>query len=231
MKQEKECADSNAPALVGQVSCHFPFDLCYSATTFYIVITTSLSVTPLKQSNLTNISYSIARWPTLRWPWLLLALSASTLVSYALYTQHGPQQLWPCVQCIYQRTAMISVALFAWFGFFIATRSALARWIALSGWLLSALAGAYSAYYHSWIQSAINPLFAPCQPHPDFPSWAPLHQWVPQVFDAGGMCGDIDWQWLGLSMPQWLFIIFTTFTVLALIVIAARLLSAARSKR
>jgi protein dithiol:quinone oxidoreductase len=169
---------------------------------------------------LTKITHSIARWPCKRWPWLLLALSASSLVTYALYTQHGPAELWPCVQCIYQRTAMIAIALFAWFGLGFAHVAAL-RWVALVGWLTSAVAGAYSAYYHSWIQSAINPLFAPCEPHPNFPNWLPLHQWMPQVFDAGGMCGEIDWHWLGLSMPQWLFVIFTVKAVLAVVVIAA----------
>lgn len=167
---------------------------------------------------LTKTMYSIARMPLQRLPWLLLALFTSALIAYALYTQHGPEQLWPCVQCIYQRTAMIGVALFAWLGFFCATRSTWLRWLALFGWLASAIAGAYSAYYHSWIQAAINPLFAPCQPHPDFPQWAPLHRWLPQVFDAGGLCGEIDWQWLGLSMPQWLFVIFTCLAVVALLV-------------
>lgn len=161
----------------------------------------------------------MARAPVMRAPWLILALFSTALVGYALYTQHGPQQLWPCVQCIYQRTAMIGVAIFAWLGFALAPVSAIARWIALIGWLGSAIAGAYSAYYHSWIQSAINPLFAPCQPHPNFPAWLPLHQWLPQIFDAGGLCGEIDWQWLGLSMPQWLFVIFSSLAVIALLVI------------
>lgn len=173
-------------------------------------------------AKLTQMTYSIARWPERRLPWLILALSASLFVGYALFTQHGPQQLWPCVQCIYQRTAMVGVALFGWLGFFVAPATRLIpkliRWVALIGWLFSALAGAYSAYYHSWIQAAINPLFASCQPHPDFPAWLPLHQWMPEVFDAGGLCGDIDWQWLGLSMPQWLFIIFCVYSALALLI-------------
>lgn len=153
-----------------------------------------------------------------------MALLSSALVAYALYTQHGPEQLWPCVQCIYQRTAMIGVALFCWLGVFTAPYSAVTRWISLLGWFASALAGAYSAYYHSWIQAATNPLFAPCQPHPNFPQWAPLHQWLPQVFDAGGLCGEIDWQWAGLSMPEWLFVIFTSFAAAGLVVMVCHLL-------
>lgn len=113
---------------------------------------------------------------------------------------------------------MIGVALFAWLGVFFAPSSRPIRWLSLLGWFTSALAGAYSAYYHSWIQAAVNPLFAPCQPHPDFPGWAPLHHWLPQIFDAGGMCGEVDWHWLGLSMPQWLFIIFSLMSASALVI-------------
>lgn len=174
----------------------------------------------MNTANLTNVLYSIAAWPSKRWPWLLLAITSSALIGYALYTQHGPQQLWPCVQCIYQRTAMISVALFAWLGVLLAKHCVIARWTALLGWLGASLAGASSAYYHAWIQAAANPLFAPCQPHPNFPSWAPLHYWLPNIFDAGGLCGEIDWQWLGLSMPQWLFAIFSVFTFAAVVVIS-----------
>ena len=179
---------------------------------------TQLQNTQLQNTQLKKTLYSIARLPLQRLPWLLLAFFSSTLVAYALYTQHGPEQLIPCVQCIYQRTAMVGVALFAWLGLAFAPRHLWLRWVALLGWLTSAIAGAYSAYYHSWIQAAINPLFAPCQPHPDFPTWAPLHQLLPQVFDAGGLCGEIDWQWLGLSMPQWLFVIFTCLALIAFVV-------------
>lgn len=178
----------------------------------------------MSYSKFTKPTYYVASLPFKRWPWLILALSATALLGYALYSQYGPAQLWPCVQCIYQRTAMVGIAVAAWLGVFLAPHFATARWIALITWLGSALAGAYSAYYHSWIQAAANPLFAPCQPHPDFPSWAPLHQWLPQIFDAGGMCGVIDWQWFGLSMPQWLFFIFSTYALIALIVIVASLI-------
>ena len=170
-----------------------------------------------------NLVHCVGELPQQRWPWLFVALISTVLLGYALYTQHGPQQLWPCVQCIYQRTAMVGVALFCWLGFFSARFNRFMRWTSLIGWLGASIAGVYSAYYHSWIQSAINPLFAPCQPHPNFPSWAPLHVWLPQVFDAGGLCGDIDWQWAGLSMPQWLFVIFSAFATAAVLVILCHL--------
>lgn len=173
----------------------------------------------------TNITYSIAHWPTRRLPWLLLALSVSALLGYALYTQHGPQQLIPCVQCIYQRLIMMALALFAWLGVIAPTVLGL-RVIALAGWLGSALAGVAVASYHVWLQQAANPLFHPCAPNPDFPSWLPLHEWVPGLFAAGGLCGDIDWSFIGLSMPRWLQLIFALYAILALLVITLHSLRA-----
>lgn len=171
----------------------------------------------------TNIAHSVSRWPTQRLPWLLLALSASALVGYALYTQHGPQQLTPCVQCIYQRMAMLALALFAWLGV-VAPASIAVRTIALFGWLMSAAGGVAIASYHVWLQQAANPLFQPCAPNPDFPAWLPLHEWLPALFAAGGLCGDIDWSLAGLSMPRWLQIIFMVYAVIALLVIILHLL-------
>jgi disulfide bond formation protein DsbB len=41
----------------------------------------------------------------------------------------------------------------------------------------------------------------------NFPSWLKLDQWFPAMFQPSGFCGDIQWQFLGLSMPQWLAVI------------------------
>jgi disulfide bond formation protein DsbB len=52
----------------------------------------------------------------------------------------------------------------------------------------------------------------------------PLHEWCPGFFGAPGMCGDIDWQFAGLSMPQWLRIIFAGYAAIAVAVIATHLI-------
>ncbi|WP_157982817.1 disulfide bond formation protein B [Aliidiomarina minuta] len=171
---------------------------------------------------LTSITVRIAKWPSQRLPWLLLALSSTALIVVALYTQYGPQQLIPCVQCIYQRTAMIALTLFAWLGV-TAPHYRMVRWLAIVGWIISSAVGWYAANHHVWLQEAANPLFQPCSPYPDFPTWLPLHDWMPWLFGAGGLCGDIDWQFAGLSMPEWLRIIFATYLAIALVVALCRM--------
>ncbi|WP_194755321.1 disulfide bond formation protein DsbB [Aliidiomarina indica] len=165
--------------------------------------------------------HSVAHWPQQRGPWLILATSATILVLIALWFQHV-QGLVPCVQCIYQRTAMIAIALFGWIGV-LAPHYLTVRLVAMLGWLASAGAGFYSAHHHIYLQTKANPLFTSCSPFPDFPQWAPLHEWFPNLFGAGGLCTDIDWSFLGLSMPGWLRIIFAVYFIIALFVLATRL--------
>jgi disulfide bond formation protein DsbB len=117
---------------------------------------------------------------------------------------------------------MLALACFAWLGVIAPTRLT-GRAVALVGWLGSAIAGVAVASYHVWLQQAANPLFQPCAPNPDFPTWMPLHEWLPGFFAAGGLCGDIDWSLLGLSMPRWLQLIFAGYALIALVVIALHL--------
>lgn len=171
----------------------------------------------------------LSRWPEQRAPWLALALSSSALVFVALYFQYI-MYLEPCVQCIYQRTAMLALAVFAWLGV-IGYGKAPVRILALSGWLVAALAGLSSAHHHVWLQTASNPLFASCSPYPDFPSWLPLHEWIPSFFAAGGLCTDNSWSFLGLFMSEWMRIIFAFYAITAVLFIGLYLISLVQRTR
>ncbi|CUS48597.1 MAG: disulfide bond formation protein DsbB [Idiomarinaceae bacterium HL-53] len=166
--------------------------------------------------------HSLAYWPHQRWPWLVLFATALGLLITALYMQHV-QGLQPCVQCVYQRIAVLGIAVFAAVGALQPKRT-LNRVVGLFGWLGSAAIGLYIANYHVWLQTAANPLFASCSPYPDFPSWMPLHEWIPFFFAAGGLCTDFSWQLLGMVMSEWMRIIFAVYLLAAVIVICARLL-------
>lgn len=68
----------------------------------------------------------------------------------------------------------------------------------------------------------LNPSpFSTCDLFVTFPSWAPLNKWAPWMFEAYGDCSKIVWQFLTLTMPQWLVIIFAgNLIALAIFVIA-----------
>ncbi|MCG6281273.1 disulfide bond formation protein DsbB [Vibrio diabolicus] len=153
-----------------------------------------------------------------RLSWLLLLLFAVFFEACALYFQHV-MMLAPCVMCIYERVAMMGVGVAAIVGL-MAPNNPVFRWLGLIGWGLSSYKGLLLAQQHVDYQFNPSP-FATCDLFVTFPSWAPLNQWVPWMFEAYGDCSKIVWQFLDLSMPQWLVVIFAgNLIALALIVIA-----------
>ncbi|HHF3131966.1 TPA: disulfide bond formation protein DsbB [Vibrio diabolicus] len=153
-----------------------------------------------------------------RLSWLLLLLFVVFFEACALYFQHV-MMLAPCVMCIYERVAMMGVGVAAIVGL-MAPNSSVFRWLGLIGWGLSSYKGLLLAQQHVDYQFNPSP-FATCDLFVTFPSWAPLNQWVPWMFEAYGDCSKIVWQFLDLSMPQWLVVIFAgNLIALALIVIA-----------
>ncbi len=156
-----------------------------------------------------------------RWPWLVLALSALGLELSALYFQYF-LELDPCVLCVYERTAVMGILLAGIVGA-IAPRLAVLRWTGLLLWGASAVWGLFTALKHVGIQ--IGELDLTCSYMADFPSWAPLDQWWPAVFMPTGFCGDIQWVFLGLSMPQWMVVIMILYLVALVAVVAGRVLA------
>ncbi|MDV5085244.1 disulfide bond formation protein DsbB [Vibrio diabolicus] len=153
-----------------------------------------------------------------RLSWLLLLLFVVFFEACALYFQHV-MMLAPCVMCIYERVAMMGVGVAAIVGL-MAPNNPVFRWLGLIGWGLSSYKGLLLAQQHVDYQFNPSP-FATCDLFVTFPSWAPLNQWVPWMFEAYGDCSKIVWQFLDLSMPQWLVVIFAgNLIALALILIA-----------
>ncbi|MEZ8696925.1 disulfide bond formation protein DsbB [Vibrio lentus] len=140
-----------------------------------------------------------------RLSWLLLLAFILFFEACALFFQHV-MMLGPCVMCIYERVAMLSIGVAAMIGA-IAPNNPISRWLGLAGWGFGAYKGLTLALEHVDYQFNPSP-FATCDLFVTFPSWAPLNKWVPWMFEAYGDCSKVVWQFLELSMPQWLVIIF-----------------------
>lgn len=150
-----------------------------------------------------------------RGAWLLLAFAALVLELTALYFQHV-MMLKPCVMCIYERCALFGVMLAALVGA-LAPATPL-RFVAMAGWIYSAWEGIRLSWEHTMIQLHPSP-FATCDFAARFPSWLPLDKWLPSVFVATGDCAEKQWEFLSLSMPQWLVVVFAIFMLVALLVV------------
>lgn len=146
-----------------------------------------------------------------RLSWGLLALSGVVLELAALFFQYG-MDLSPCVMCIYVRVAVLGLILAGLIGMLQPTWLIL-RFVGLVGWVVSAVWGFRLAYELNNMQVNPSP-FATCSFYPEFPSFMPLDVWLPSVFSPTGMCSDLPWTWLSVSMAQWMMVCFAIYILI-----------------
>ena len=146
----------------------------------------------------------------------LLGLAACVaLLGYAFYVQFQ-LGIQPCPFCIFQRLCFAALGMVFLLGALHDPRAPGARkaWSVLA--VIAAGAGAGYAGRHSWVQ--LNP--------PELPSCGPglnfiveQHSWLGaarEVLLATGDCSNIDWTFLGLSMPMWVLAWFVGLGLWAL---------------
>lgn len=150
--------------------------------------------------------------------WGIFALSALGLLTAALYFQHA-MDLQPCIKCIYQRTAVIGLLIAALIP--LIYNHLYTRVVAFAVWAYSCYEGIRVAQEHLDIIFASNPFANICDIVPNFPSFLPLHEWVPAVFSAPGDCNENSWQFLGMGMASWMLIIFSVYLVVLAVVLLA----------
>lgn len=123
--------------------------------------------------------------------------------------------LEPCPMCIVQRYALIGVMVWCGLG---ASAKAPSRSVWMS-WLvlLTAGFGAFVAARQTWLQW-YPPEVVSCGR--DFYGMIenfPLQRAVPMIFKGSGDCTKIDWTFLGGSIANWSFLVFTGIFVLMLV--------------
>ncbi len=142
-------------------------------------------------------------------------LACVGLMTYALYAQHG-LGLEPCPLCIFQRVAVIATGLVFLAGSLHGPRAG-GRWLYGGLAALAASIGAGIAGRHVWLQSLPAEDVPACGPGLDYMMEAfPLQQVLRRVFSGSGECAQIDWTFLGLSMPTWTLVCFIGLVAWAL---------------
>ena len=139
----------------------------------------------------------------------------AALLGYAFYVQFQ-LGIQPCPFCIFQRICFAALGLVFLIGGLSSPRSAGAR----KGWSLLAVAAAAAgvsyAGRHAWVQ-LYPPELPSCGPGLNF--IVEQHSWLGaarQVLLATGDCSNIDWRFLGLSMPMWCLLWFVALGLWAL---------------
>jgi len=122
--------------------------------------------------------------------------------------------LEPCPMCIVQRYALIGVIVWCVLGANVKT-PLLSLWMS---WMVFVTAGfgAFVAARQSWLQW-YPPEAVSCGR--DFYGMIenfPLQRAVPMIFKGSGDCTKIDWVFLGGSIANWSFLVFTSIVALML---------------
>jgi disulfide bond formation protein DsbB len=135
------------------------------------------------------------------------------LMAYALYEQYVVG-LEACPLCIFQRVALIALGVVFGIAALHAPRGAGARVYAIVGALVAAI-GLGIAGWHVRMQHLPPDQVPSCGPGLGYMMEAfPLAEWIKMVFTGSGECANVNWSFLGLSMPAWVGIWFVGLGVL-----------------
>ena len=137
------------------------------------------------------------------------------LMSYALYAQHIVG-LEACPLCILQRMAMIALGIvFAVAALHAPVGGGARAYAALGG--LAALTGMGISGWHVRIQNLPPSEVPACGPGFDYLMDA--FGWLGglrMIFTGSGECAVVNWSFLGLSMPAWVFLWFVALGALVI---------------
>lgn len=141
-----------------------------------------------------------------RLSWICLFLLGIILECCGLYFQYE-LRLPPCVNCVYERAFFLSFIIAGFLGF-LSPNFFITRFLAVITFFMGSIGGLLISLDH--LESYANTsLASSCKIRADFPSFLPLDSWMPWMFQPTAACDKLDWELLGLNMPQWIAITFS----------------------
>jgi disulfide bond formation protein DsbB len=149
-------------------------------------------------------------------------MAAALTMQYAL-------RLEPCPLCIIQRVLVIAfggvVLVAALHDPQVIGRRVYGVLVVVLGVLGMVVAGR-----HVWLQNLPADQVPECGPGLDYLLEAfPLTEAMSLVFRGSGECAEVQWAFLGLTIPGWTLVVFAGFTIFGLLLIATRVGMPARS--
>jgi len=149
---------------------------------------------------------------------LIVALLCASFLGYGLYVQHV-LFLDPCPLCIFQRLA------FMWIGATgliacIHNPGPRGYWMYSGLLTLGAVAGMSIAGRHVWLQSLPADKVPDCGMGLNYMlETLPFAEVLSEVFYGSGECAEIDWTFLGQSMPTWSLFWYIVLAVATIVVV------------
>ena len=149
-----------------------------------------------------------------RFAWVMLMLLGIVLEGCGLYFQYE-LRLPLCVNCVYERAFYLTFILAGLIGFLSPTNFLLRNLATLifmagsAGGLLVAFDPITSVY-----QTGLG---GSCKLVPSFPSFLPLNEWLPWMFQPNAACEVLEWSLLGFSMPECILFSFACGLVVSVL--------------
>lgn len=146
----------------------------------------------------------------------LLALISLFILANSFYFQYV-KGLSPCPLCLMQRLCVLLLFMLCFIG--VTIRSLKGGKVLAILQCIIAACGLFFAGRQLWLQS-LPPEQAPsCMPDLDvLIHYFPWHDVLRSLLWGTGDCAEVNWQWLGLSMPEWVSLYFL-FMLIAVILL------------
>jgi len=156
-----------------------------------------------------------------KWYWLGLVASCGLLATAYFYFQLE-LELEACPLCMFQRACLVAFAVFCFIGIVLNPKKLGSKIIAL-GTVISSMLGLAIAGRQVWLQHLPADKVPECGPDLSFMLDAfPLTEVIHTVLKGSGECAEVQWQWLGFSMPEWMVGVFTIMLLVSLRFLFAR---------
>lgn len=157
--------------------------------------------------------------PSSRIIYLLLFAGCAGAMAAALYMEHV-MALEPCPLCILQRVMVIAAGAIA---LVAGIHNPGTTGIKIYGGLvvLSAVTGAGLAIRQLWLQSLPEDQVPACGPSLDYlMDVFPLMEVLAMVLAGDGSCAEVQWTFLGISIPGWTLVGFVGLIIIGIFQIA-----------
>lgn len=147
---------------------------------------------------------------------LSMAAACTGLIAIAIFYFQNHLGLEPCYLCITQRVFVIAVGVIFLFAG-LHNPAARGQKIYASLIAVAASAGGFFSIKQLWLQSLPEDKVPACGPPVDYLFDAfSASEAISMLLRGDGNCAEVQWQFLGLSMPGWVLVSFISLAGVAL---------------
>ncbi len=148
-------------------------------------------------------------------------VSCVFLMVAALYFQYA-LDMEPCPLCIFQRYFVILIGVLMLAGVIHNPRTTWRRLYGIAMFVISVL-GIIVAGRHVWLQNLPADEVPECGPGLEYMLESfPLTDALSMVFKGSGECAEVNWSFLGLTIPGWTLVVFIGLAVFGLFLLFSK---------